>query len=238
MHHRELLRTCLLCLAFTGCMQGNSPEQHVANKSAVPWSELLTQVRSGATKKLEYSVQPVTEQQAVELRGLGDRLEVLEIDQRTFSGAELAKLLEALPSLRQLKLTGPVNGEQLLAVLNSAGNLKVLNLPDGQFNDAALETLPSQHQLELLRFRSPNVSDAGLEAIAKFPNLRFLHLIEVPITDAGLQTIAKIETLESFYLDGGACTEEGLSALIGQRSDLHFHWNQLHLDNDPHRHPH
>lgn len=219
-------------------MRGNSEEQDAANKSAVSWNELLTHVRSGATKNLVYHSDPVTVQQSVELSGLGDGLEVLEIDQRNLSSAELAKLLESLPSLRQLKLTGPVDRDQLHVVIKSAGNLKVLNLPDGDFDDAALEALPSQHQLELLRFRSPNVSDAGLEAIASFPKLRFLHLIEVPITDAGLQTIAKIETLESFYLDGGACTEEGLSALIRQRSDLHFHWNQLHLDDDPHRHPH
>jgi hypothetical protein len=101
-----------------------------------------------------------------------------------------------------------------------------------------MQRLAGLKELELLRFGSPHISDDGLAVVSTLPSLRFLPLIDVPITDAGLQHLHSMSGLESFYLDGGRCTDEGLYALLRALPGLHFHRDQLHLPDDPHRHPH
>ena len=131
-----------------------------------------------------------------------------------------------------IKTHAPVSDSDL-ARIGQFKNLKRLNIDNGQFTDAGLKHLKELPHLELLRIRAPQVTDAGLAHIAQVPALRFLHLIDVPVTDAGIAHLEKMTKLESFYLDGGQATDSGLQSLLQALPKLHFHRNQLHLDDDP-----
>jgi hypothetical protein len=146
--------------------------------------------------------------------------------------------LAKLPNLEWINIPGGEVTDDGLSEVGALKNLRILNLHQTQITDSGLQTLAPLQHLELLRFGSPHVTDAGIEHIAAINSLRFLHLIDVPITDAALKSIAAMPQLESFYLDGGNATDEGLSALVKARSDLHFHQDQRHLDDDPRRDDH
>lgn len=194
-------------------------------------------MRGNVSPKIEISEAIVTEDQFRQLLTECNGLEVLLLDRTEVSPETLSKVLPQLTSLRQLKLgsTVPADAFPHIAGLR---NLEVLNLPDARCGDQELALLSALPRLKLLRLHSPALTDAGLHALPQFPSLRYLHLINTPITDAGLTSVAQCEHLESFYLDGGNCTDEGLSALLKERPKLHFHWNDLHLEDDPNKHPH
>ncbi len=229
----------LIVIPQNGC-QSRSPEKEVASqgKDVATWDDLVKAVQSEESTELRFTHEAVSSEQFQELPSLGEKLTVLEVDQDQLDNSDLSRVLQGLPKLQQLVLHGDVDNEQLQVIVENAKAVTVLNLPNASVDDSGLSVLAAIEKLKLLRLHSPNVSDAGLAEIAKSPGLKFLHLINVPITDDGLKTIATMESLESFYLDGSACTEEGLSELVRKRPGLHFHWNQLHLDDDPNKHPH
>lgn len=216
--------------ALPGCRP--SPNPGPLNSSQATWEEQIDAVRGGRSSRIWCIRQPIVGERWKELAAAGERLEILTIEKGSVAPHLLAELAPHLTQLRQLKLGIPVGNEHLAAIAQFP-SLKVLNLTQGEFDDGGLRKLKLLPRLELLRFHSPNVSDGGLQEIAALPALRFLHLINVPITDDALVHIAGITKLESFYLDGGDCTEAGLSELIKERRDLHFHWNDLHLADDP-----
>ena len=223
---------------FIGCDKSQHSESvSKGPRPEITWDMQLEAALAGRSSEARYTARPIDNDEAQDLKSC-DHLQTLEIDQSRLTGDQLADILAALPKLRQLKLTGPVDDEQLTMIAATRPQIVVLNLPEGSFTDVGLSELASLSLLELLRFHSSKVTDEGLVEIAKLPQLRFLHLINVPITDAGLSPLVGMTHLESFYLDGGQCTDEGLSELIEKRPDLHFHWNQLHLPSDPHSHPH
>ncbi len=233
------LSAVLSLVLLAGCqsrVQDENADSEERNTST--WNEQVQAVLSGETNEIRWTQQSVTGQQFQELLSVNEQLAVLEVDQSEVKNENLSLVLSKLPKLRQLALHGDVNNEQLQLIAENTTALTVLNLPHASIDDSGLGALTSIEKLELLRLHSSKVSDDGLAAIAECDSLRFLHLIDVPISDAGLQTIAAMEHLESFYLDGGNCTEEGLSELVRQRPRLHFHWNQLHLDDDPNKHAH
>ncbi|WP_145204084.1 leucine-rich repeat domain-containing protein [Thalassoglobus polymorphus] len=229
----------LIVIPQHGC-QSRSPEKEVASQreDVATWDDLVQAVQSEVSTELRFTHEAVSSEQFLELPSLGEKLTVLEVDQGQLDNSDLSRVLQELPNLRQLVLHGDVDNQQLQVIADNAKSVTVLNLPNASVDDSGLSVLAAIETLELLRLHSPNVSDAGLAEIAKSPGLKFLHLINVPITDDGLKTIAMMEKLESFYLDGSACTEAGLSELVRKRPGLHFHWNQLHLENDPNKHPH
>lgn len=194
-------------------------------------------VRQGASTRLQWEGRSLTTAQLQMLLAGCDRLTILEVEHDSSDSELVGEILRSLPRLERLKLTGPVE-DSLLRAIATVPSLKILNLPGGQFGDDAFASLAEHPQLELLRFHSSQVTDAGLSSVTMIPKLRFLHLIDVPVTDVGLRHLHGLTQLESFYLDGGHCTEEGLSELIRQLPKLHFHWNDLHLPDDPRKHPH
>ena len=245
-----LWMTPQLCFLFTvvlvvgsGCQRKSSYDHSNTNpppsvETELSWDDQIKALRDGDSTEISSHHVAVTPDEFSQLLDGCEELRVLEIDHSQIGNNSLGEVLSKLPKLRQLRLESDVNNEQLATIAEALPNTKVFNFPHASFNNSAIKKLTTHPSLELFRFSSPNVDDDGMKAIAQIPELRFLHLINVPITDAGLKHIASAENLESFYLDGGECAEEGLSELIRSRPDLHFHWNQLHLENDPKDHAH
>lgn len=225
----------LMGAEVSGCRPS---ETETAFPARPVWSETVTAIRTGKSHELRMTESPLTAEQAKDLSIDCQSIQVLEIDQSELSLEKLVAMLKSLPQLRQVKLMGSVNNEQLAAITESRPSLRVLNLPKGTFDDAGLSSVEWPLSLELLRFHSQQVTDSSMSTIASIAQLRFLHLIDVSITDDGLLPLYEMRNLKSFYLDGSQCSEEGLSELIRQRPELHFHWNQLHLDHDPQGHEH
>lgn len=236
--HREIIGAVLLVMLTAGCHSDPAPQGNSTASAPEPssWEQQLQHVRDGATTAIRADTQSVSPQQWEQLREGCEALTILEADASRLTAGDLA-LLANLPNLQRLKLTGPI-GDAAMPHISAATNLTVLNLPDSELTDQGLAQLEALRQLELLRFGSPRVTDAGLEVVTRLPALRFLHLIDVPVTDEGLTHLHSLSQLESFYLDGGRCTDEGLYALLEALPGLHFHRDQLHLPDDPHKHPH
>ena len=195
------------------------------------WSEQIDAVRSRTAKQIVVHDSHVTAAELADLTSGCERLEVLELD-RIDASSDALSVIGDLPNLKRVKLSGPIDDDGI-AELAGAKTLVVVNLPAAALTDRGLQMLAGLPNLELLRFHSPNVTDAGLAHIAEMPALRFLHLIDVPVTDAGLEHLYGLTRLESFYLDGSHCTQTGLGELLKALPDLHFHWNQMHLPDDP-----
>ncbi|TWT51965.1 hypothetical protein KOR42_32480 [Thalassoglobus neptunius] len=202
------------------------------------WDVFVQLVREQDENAIRFRSRPVSKEEFRMLLEGCDGLMVLEIDQSAISSELIHQVLTKLPGLRQLRFDGPVVESDLKWIASNLPELTVLNLPQGEFGNEGVQALSEHSKLELLRIGAPNVNNDGVRAILEIPNLRFLHLINVSIDDQVLKDIAKKNSLESFYLDGGGCSEEGLSELVKASPQLHFHWNQLHLNNDPHSHPH
>jgi hypothetical protein len=256
-----------LLLLPIGCLPpGPDAAAPLPQAGQLSWEEQVVAVRERRSMQIQQETEPVTEPELRMLLEGCAALRILEVHQGAASLETMREVLQALPELERLKLTGPVS-DDLLRIIAEVPTLTILNLPRGEFGNDGLRALADPHgvdsgrpfgihhpsglqsektpsrlsasaRLELLRFHSPHVTNEGLQVVRELPRLRFLHLIDVPITDAGLVHLYGLDNLESFYLDGSECTEEGLSELIKQLPNLHFHWNQLHLPNDPHRHPH
>jgi len=228
-----------MCVVIAGCGQpvADTGELAPAPPLEASWERQLDAVRGNVSARIEISEAVVIEDQFRQLLTECDGLEVLLLDRIDVSPETLSEVLPQLTSLRQLKI-GSVIPADAFSHLARLGTLEVLNLPDTRCGDPELALLSALPRLKLLRIHSPALTDAGLQTLPRFPSLRYLHLINTPITDAGLTSVASCEHLESFYLDGGSCTEEGLSTLLKERPELHFHWNDLHLEDDPNTHPH
>ena len=227
-----------ILLLASGCPPG-AKESHIVETLPAPeWKDLISDVRIGESDEIRFTNAPVTIEQGNELKIACQKLRVLHFDQSNLNNDVLAEIFSLLPELDQLKLTGTVDNQQLETLGKYASQVKVLNLPNGQFDDIGLTSLSEFTNLNLLRFDSPHVTNQGIQSVSKLPKLKSLHLINVPITDDSLKTIETMESLQSFYLDGSQCTDEGLSELIQNRPELHFHRNQLHLQQDPNSHQH
>jgi zinc and cadmium transporter len=165
------------------------------------------------------------------LHGL-DKLEILTLLNASMTD-EAAETLQTLTGLKRLRIEKAKLGDRSAKAISGLGRLELINLPDVEFSDAAVSRWDKLSKLFLLRIGSPKLTDHCLETLSAMPSLRFLHLIDIPITDAGLVHLAKLSKLESFYLDGGKATDEGLSKLLKQLPELHFHRDQQHLLGDP-----
>jgi len=139
---------------------------------------------------------------------------------------------------KRIRVTQATVGDAQLRELAGLENLEQVNLRRGRFTDEGLQVLSTLPNLTHLRFHSPEVTDAGMAHIRKMEKLRALHVIDTPITDRGLEHLYGMSWLESFYLDGGNCTADGLAELLENLPELHFHLDQLHLPDDPKKHPH
>jgi hypothetical protein len=236
----QLPVVALVLIAMCGCGRPEgtvgAPALTEAVSQELSWAEQISAVRSAQHAIIRMTTVPVSEEQWRDLAEGCDALTDIDVETVDAPPASLS-ILSSLPQLRQLRIGSEIDDAGLRHIAQTAP-LRVLNLPQGRFTDAGLARLSALPRLELLRFHSPHVTDEGLKRIAELPALRFLHLINVPITDDGLTHLYGLDRLESFYLDGGRCTADGLSRLLKRLPDLHFHYNQLHLPDDPHAHPH
>lgn len=225
-------RLFLMVLVLVSACDGDTPSTQTASQ----WEEQLRKVRSGEQKSIRVTDDVVTNKQWQQLVDGMESLEMLDVERLKIDN-DSYELLTHLPHLRQVRIGSEVD-DAALEHLSNVAPLHVLNLPQGTFTDEGLRSLSTLPELELLRFRSPHVTNEGLSHIARLPSLRFLHLIRVPITDAGLKHLEGLDQLESLYLDGCGCTDDGILRLLESLPDLHLHRDQLHLEDDPHAHPH
>lgn len=203
--------------------------------SAASWDDQIAGVRSSRSFSVCVPDTELNVEQVQELNEVASQLRVLEI--RVDQDSVAAIPWEAFTQLRQLVLHGPVSNEVLKRIAELP-KLEILNLPHGSFSDSGVAQLADHSQLQLFRFHSPNVTDACLQSVAEMASLRFLHILDSPVSDAGLVALHEMHQLESFYLDGSKCTDDGLSELLKALPELHFHWNETHLDSDVNKHPH
>jgi hypothetical protein len=227
---RMLVVAMLAGLGLGGCQR--EPARATTPKQA-GWKEQVEGVRRGDRKTIVVAEPPT----GAEWTLLGDdcnRLEVLEIAGAVPTDLDL-RVLAALPKLRRLKLSGLT--DEGAAVLAGGARLSEVIVTSESLTDAGVGSL-CQLPLIQLRLEAPRVTDASMTQVGGLKQLRFLHLVDVPITDAALPELAKLQSLESLYLDGARCTDEGLSALLNQRPDIHFHRDQTHLRDDPRKHEH
>ncbi|MEZ5940506.1 MAG: hypothetical protein R3C18_03875 [Planctomycetaceae bacterium] len=222
----------------------HDPEQEVRDAAEMAleqitesWELQIDAVRGGVSRRIEISFHDVNDQQLLALKEDCTALEVLQLERTNITTPTLAEVVPATPTLKRLKLGGPVNAAafEFIAQLE---HLEVLNLPQAECPAASLQQLAKLPHLNLLRIASSDIDDAALECLKGFPSLKYLHLIDTSISDDGLAVIAQLPHLQSFYVDGGHCTERGLATLLEQNPHLHIHWNDLHLDNDMSGHTH
>ncbi|MFG0334687.1 MAG: hypothetical protein ACF8TS_15125 [Maioricimonas sp. JB049] len=235
------MRLLVVALTFPGCSAPPPdavPAAAATSERQQGWAEQIAAVRDGRSTEIILTAAPVSAHELAMLDDGCETLEVLDIGELepSTTAGELV-VIRSLPHLRRIRLGFEVD-DGVLETLAAAESLQAINLPNGTFTDAGLAELVRLPELELLRFRSPHVTDAGMPSIAAMPSLRFLHLIDVPVTDEGIAALHDMDQLESLYLDGGKCTEDGLRQLLRALPELHFHRDQLHLPDDPHRHPH
>lgn len=235
---RVMLLVGVVSVIVAGCSPSSNTKPEGKGITRSTWNAQVLDVRKGQSDIIKYVDSEVTPEQAEMLKVACQKLRVLHIDQSKLSHEHLADFLALVPQLKQLKLVGPVDHQQLTTIAKYAQQLEILNLPDGRFDDEGMKSITKFNQLNLLRFQAPDVTNTGIKHLVDLPELKFLHLIDVSISDDALQTVSSLPKLESFYLDGSRCTDEGLSQLIKERPNLHFHWNQLHLAEDPQAHQH
>jgi hypothetical protein len=228
-----MLGVALASFATCGCRDQASAKKTVAAPSRASWLEQVSGVRSGKSRTI--SIPTASKADWEMLRTGCEPLEVLEIDEELPWGAD-ADVLTALPNLRRLKLHGEFSDAQA-ATVGGLPKVSELLISSPKLTNEGVISL-CRLPLIQLRLETPFGSDAAVLEISKLKQLRFLHLIGFAISDGALQELAKLPSLESFYLDRAICTDEGLSALLKQRPDLHFHRDQVHLPDDPKKHEH
>jgi hypothetical protein len=225
----------LVVAAFVcGCGKppAEAPRAEVAQSAG--WMDQVAAVRNGAKKSIVVSG-PVSSAEWQALgSGCGD-LEALEVDEPAITTADFEMLL-GLGSLKRLKLGRGLTDEGAAAIGMHPKIVELLVSSD-VLTDEGVKSL-CRLPLEQLWLQGPKVSDEGIKELGKLKSLRFLHLLDVPATDAVLPAVAEIRSLESLYLDRAKCTDEGLSTLLQERPDIHFHRDQTHLKDDPRRDGH
>jgi len=122
--------------------------------------------------------------------GVFSELKTLGLRLTGIADADLA-ILESLPNLESLDLSGTYVTGEGLKYLACSLNLRKLMLTDTQIDDAGLAHLASLTELEALYLDRTRVSNAGLKHLARLPNLRELTVSNTAVTDAGLDELLK-----------------------------------------------
>lgn len=214
----------LLLTAMFGCRSRSNPAP-----AAPTLADQLQQLRVGATDEIDLKTATIDSATAKEL-STAPNLRRVWIEHAKIKPSDLQTIL-ANEKLQQLKLGGL--NDTHAHELTAGESLTVVNLPHSTITNAGLAKLQSLPELELLRFQSGAVTDEGVRVLADFPSLRWAHFIDTPITDASLDTFIACEKLESLYLDGTNVTDEGLSRFAKARRDVHIHFNDGHIADDP-----
>jgi Leucine-rich repeat (LRR) protein len=128
--------------------------------------------------------------------------------------ADLA-VLDALPHLSILKLSGGEITSTGISHVARLGGLVELAIQDAQIDDAGLRRLASMKHLKSLRLRRCiKLTDDGLACLDQFSELTHLALIENSITDQGVDRLKHLTELVEIDLRGcSAVTDAGLARL-------------------------
>jgi hypothetical protein len=235
-----MMRTILLCCAAAIVAGCNIPSPSTApGVSEEPsLDQQITQVRSGATDRIQLEHHPVSDDDLAKLTDLPAlAVLLLDDDDNAITDAGLARL-GGLSNLMHLRIRGARITDDGIEHLLPLEKLRILNLPRADFTGAGLAKLAQLPYLEQLRLTGPRLKDADFAVLRDFPALKRIHLIDIPITDAGLKVFHDMPHLESLYIDGGNASDRAYEALFHANPKIHVHVDQQHLDRDPQRHEH
>lgn len=242
----NLLALTLLVAGATGCGPASTPGSAPQSPIQAPrqpvssgdsFEHLLAAGRAGQLERLELSHPLAAPQQLAELSEQDAWLGELILDEGVVDDAQVPWIAR-LPELWHLRLRHSPITDDGFAELARCDSLQILNLPQCRATAAGVATLGRLPHLRSLRLGGETLGGDVADAIAGLKTLRSLHLIGVPIDDRGLRRIASLPKLQSLYLDDAAVSEQGWDWLFAEKSGLHVHVNQRHLDRDPGGHAH
>jgi len=132
--------------------------------------------------------------------------------------ADLARRLEGLTSLGELKLQDTNITDAGLAHLKGLTSLELLYLGKTQITDAGLAHLKNLTALRHLCVHETQVSNAGLEQLKSLTSLQYLCLHDTQVSDAGLAHLKGLTSLQTLYLHNTQISDAGLVHLKGLTS--------------------
>lgn len=154
-----------------------------------------------------------------------ERLERFAFGGNKMSGVALP-LLESLPSLRELDVSGEQRTDSGLwsvsvtdfniEAIARLRRLEALDLGETDISDRGVARLAELKDLRELDLSGTRVTGKGIAALAKLPELRHLKLWRAEgIDDAAVESLLELENLEVLELPETRVTAEGLSRLSG-----------------------
>ena len=216
----------------------------------------VVSLRSGneATDKDFENLEQLTNVQSVILtsQAIGDEtltrlqrlpeLVFLSLDGPRFTPGKLGELLEARPTLRQLRfcnanasasylkqlsnaregldylyLEGIECDDEAIMQIKNAGSIRRLDLKKCGVTSKGLQVLNHHPELETLRITDTAVNDEGLGVVAQLPQLVMLDLASTGAGDATVAKIAQLETLRILRLAGTKVSDRGLKSLASAK---------------------
>jgi hypothetical protein len=151
-----------------------------------------------------------------ELAGLAPLQQLISIhfEYSAVSDEAIARLIDANPLLRFLKVPGTAITDAAMANLGRRSLLTRLNLASTAITDDGLEHLAGLSRLEVLNLSRTAITDRGLGALSDLDELRGLRLDEVAFTDGGLASLLeRLGKLEGLNLLNTAAGDESIRAL-------------------------
>lgn len=145
-----------------------------------------------------------------QLNDVASYLRVLKIDGIKLTDDEFIALLDQLPSLRYLSLTGTGLTDKSLDHIAEIDMLETLEIGPGNFTGNAV--FPKDFTLSMLRISHPNLSLVILKALG--PQIRMIDLSHSGVTDADIESIKNLQYV-SYRLDQTQVTIKSIKHLMG-----------------------
>lgn len=124
-----------------------------------------------------------------------------------------APMLQLLPGIRELDLTGTDIGDEGMIAIATVSSLQSLRLRGTKVTDGGLAELPRLSSLRLLDLGHTAITDDALIFVGRLPDLSYLLLHETQVTDDGLEFLADCGQLRGLNLIGTRVTNEGIDRL-------------------------
>ncbi len=130
---------------------------------------------------------------------LVESLVIVSLPENQLSNHGLA-VLQKLPNLKLLSISGSSIDDDGLVHLRHATNLEAGLVLNGPFTDKALQHLQGMDKLRLLDLTQNRITDDGLKTVAALPALETLILNGTPITNEGIANLVQMKGLQELYL--------------------------------------
>ena len=140
-------------------------------------------------------------------------LESLSIhDCPNLSDLGLARLIEGLPPLQSLSLTGGPKSmaATLPALARHHPDLENLTLDRGGVTDDDFKAIEGLTKLQTIWMQNTRISDAGLAHFRPLKNLTYLMANSTDIGDEGLKVLGELPLLQQLFLNKTKVTDSGI----------------------------